>query len=152
MGVVQLFQYAVLDSDDTRQVKMGSLTEARSIALNDDAVMDETFNVAPGTAIKIFDHTSQLGNFLFLWLECDFDVLVEFVSDAGASNAYDVKTLKGSGTAGTFGSAMVLGSDVSQKVDGAVNEFNGSASVIGQVWVKNQSATQAARVRMMVAN
>lgn len=152
MATVQVYQYCVMNVDD-RVVKAGSLTEARCVTLSSDEVADQTFSVAASTAVKIFDKSENeaLGGFSFLWLESDLDVLVQTTTDAGATDAYDVKELKGSGMAGTMGPALVLGSDDTLKLDGAIDAFTGTADTIDEIWVYNQSTTDAARVRIIVA-
>lgn len=152
MATVQIYQFAVVTVDD-RVVKAGSLSEARSVAITDNEVADQTFKVAAETAVKIWDKTENeaLGAFSFLWLESDLDVLVQFTTDAGTSDAYDVKKLKGSGTAGTMGPALVLGSDDTLKLDGAIDAFTGTADTIDEIWVYNPSASATARVRIIVA-
>jgi len=152
MASIQITQFAVIDFDG-RQVKMGSLSLARSVTIADDEVADQTFKVAPTTAVKIWDKTENeaLGNFDFLWLETDFDVLVQFTTDAGTTDAYDVKELLGSGTAGEPGPALILGSDDTQLLDGSVDAFDGTADTIDEIWAYNESSTNTARVRMVVA-
>jgi hypothetical protein len=152
MATIQLYQYFTVDIDD-RPVKGGSLTEPKSITLTDNEIADQTFKVAPATAVKIWDKTENesMGNFDFLWLETDLDVLVQFTTDAGTSDAYDVKELKGSGTAGTMGPAMVLGSDDTQILDGSIDVFDGTADTIDEIWVYNEDDTDTARVRLVVA-
>lgn len=152
MATIQLFQFFVVDVDD-RTVKGGSLSAAKSITLDDDEVYDQTVKVAPSTAVKIFDvaENEALGGADFIWLESDLDVLVQFTTSAGVSDAYDVKELKGSGVANTMGPALVLGSDDTQLLDGSIDTFDGTADTIGEIWVYNESATATARVRIVVA-
>ena len=148
MATIQVFQYAVVNLDDGRSVKMGSLSEARSVTIDDDVVVDETFSVPPSTAVKVFDAAAAMGSFTFLWLECDLDVFVQYTT---GSTHFDTKTLAGSGTAGMMGVAMVLGSD-GTLLNGTQNVFNGTAGTVEQVWVYNQDATDTARVRMVAGN
>lgn len=151
MPAVHLFQYFSVDIDE-RNIKGGSLSQARSITLGDGEVFDQTFKVAPETAVKVWDKTENesLGNFDFLWLESDLDVLVQFTSDAGTSDAYDVKELKGSGTSGQPGPAMVLGSDATRLLDGSIDTFDGTADTIDEIWVYNADDSDTARVRVVV--
>ncbi len=152
MASIQLYQYFVLDVDE-RQIKGGSLSRAKSISIADNEASDQTFKVAPETAVKIWDKTENdaMGNFDFLWLESDLDVLVQFTTDAGTTDAYNVKELKGSGTAGEMGPALVLGSDDTQLLDGSIDTFDGTADTIDEIWVYNEDATDTARVRLVVA-
>lgn len=153
MATIQIYQFAVLTIDD-RQVKAGSLSEAKSVAITNDEVVDQTFKIAPTTAVKVWDKTENeaMGAFSLLWMESDLDVLVQFTTDAGTTDAYDVKTLKGSGTAGTMGPALVLGSDDTQLLDGSIDTFDGTADTIDEIWVYNADATDTARVRVLAAN
>lgn len=152
MASIQVYQFAVINIDG-RQVKMGSLSLSRNVTIADNEVFDQTFQIAASTAVKIWDKTENksLGNFDFLWLETDFDVLVQFTTDAGTTDAYDVKELLGSGTAGEMGPALVLGSDDTQLLDGTVDLFDGTADTVDEIWVYNESATETARVRMVAA-
>jgi hypothetical protein len=152
MPVVQIYQYFVMDIGE-RPVQGGSLSKARSIALADGEVSDQTFKVGPATAVKVWDKTENeaMGNFDFLWLETDLDVLVQFTTDAGTTDAYDVKELKGSGTAGQMGPALVLGSDDTQLLDGSIDTFDGTADTIDEIWAYNADDTDTARVRRVVA-
>lgn len=152
MASIQVYQYFVVDIDG-RQVRAGSLSEARSVAITDDEIVDQTFKVAPETAVKIWDKTENeaMGNFDFLWLESDLDVLVQFTTDAGGTDAHDVKELKGSGTAGVPGPALVLGSDDTQLLNGTIDTFGGTADTIDEIWAYNPDSTDTARVRMVAA-
>jgi hypothetical protein len=152
MPVVHVYQYFVIDGDGS-PIKGGSLSEARNISLGDGESADQVFKVAPETAVKVWDKTenSAMGDFDFLWLESDLDVLVAFTTDAGTSDAFDVKKLKGSGTAGHPGPALVLGSDDTQLLDGTIDTFDGTADTIDEIWVYNADATDTAKVRRVVA-
>ncbi len=149
---IQLYQYFVLTIDGL-PIMGGSLTQPKSIALADGEIADQTFKVAPTTAVKVWDKTENeaMGNFDFLWLESDLDVLVQFVTDAGTTDAYDVKELKGSDKAGEMGPALVLGSDDTQLLDGSIDTFDGTADTIDEIWVYNEDDTDTARVRRVVA-
>jgi hypothetical protein len=151
MATIQIYQYAVCNIDG-RAVKMGSLSQARTVTIADDEITDQTFKIAAATAVKIFDaaENESLSNFDFLWIESDLDVLVQFTTSAGVSDAFDVKELKGSGTAGEMGPALVLGSD-DTLLGGTVDLFTGTANTVGEIWVRNESATNVARVRLVVA-
>jgi len=59
--------------------------------------------------------------------------------------------LKGSGTAGQPGPALVLGSDDTQILDGSIDTFDGTADTIDEIWVYNESSSDTARVRVVVA-
>ncbi len=153
MATIQIYQYAVMDFDG-RSVKAGSLSEPRCLTIANDELVDQTFKIAPETAVKVWDKTENeaMGAFTFLWMESDLDVLVQFTTDAGTSDAYDVKTLKGSGTAGQMGPALVLGSDDTQLLDGSIDAFDGTADTVDEIFVYNPDATNTARVRVLAAN
>ena len=152
MATLHLYQFFVLDLDD-RYITGGSLSKARSVTIGDNEAADQTFKVVPETAVKIWDKTENeaMGNFDFLWLESDLDVLVQFTTDAGTTDAYNVKKLKGSGTAGDMGPALILGSDDTQLLDGTIDTFDGTADTIDEIWVYNEDDTDTARVRLVVA-
>lgn len=152
MPAIQVYQYFVTNIDG-RPVQGGSLSEARSITLGDGEISDQVFKVGPETAIKVWDKTENeaMGDFDFLWMETDLDVLVQFTTDAGTTDSYDVKELKGSGTAGQMGPALVLGSDATQLLDGTIDTFDGTADTIDEIWVWNSDDTDTARVRVVVA-
>ena len=149
---VQLYQYFCVTLDGN-PIRGGSLSEARNIALGDGEISDQIFKVAPETAVKVWDKTENeaMGDFDFLWLESDLDVLVQFTPDAGGTDPYDVKELKGSGTAGQMGPALVLGSDAAHKLDGSIDTFDGTEDTLDEVWVYNSDTTNTARVRRVVA-
>jgi len=152
MPTVQLYQYFCVTIDGN-PIRGGSLSEAKSITLADGEISDQIFKVAPETAVKIWDKTENeaMGNFDFLWLETDLDVLVQFTTDAGTTDAYDVKELKGSGKAGQMGPALNLGSDITKLLDGSIDTFDGTADTIDEIWVHNSDDTNTARVRRVVA-
>jgi len=150
MATIQLYQYFTVTIDD-RPIVGGSLTTAKSITAGDEEVFDQTFKVPPTSAVKLWDKTENeaMGNFDFLWMEADFDVLVQFTTDAGTTDAYDIKELAGSGTANTMGPALVLGSDDTQLLDGSIDTFDGTADTIDEIWAYNESSTQTSRVRLV---
>lgn len=152
MASIQVYQYFVVDVDE-RHITGGSLSKARSITIGDNEIFDQTFQVAAETAVKVWDKTENeaLGNFDFLWMETDLGVLVQFCTDAGTTDAYDVKELAGSGTANVMGPALVLGSDDTQLLDGSIDTFDGTADTIDEIWVYNEDDTDTARVRVVVA-
>lgn len=151
-AVVQIYQYAVIN-ENSQIVQVGSLSKARSITLEDAEHIDRNFKIGPETSVKVWDAAVEetLGGFSFLWLETDLDVLVQFTTDAGVTDAYDVKTLKGSGIAGQPGVALVLGSDVTQLLDGTIDTFDGTAGTIDEIWLHNEDSSNTARVRMVAA-
>ena len=152
MAAIQLYQFFAVTIDGT-PIRGGSLSEARSIAISDNEIYDQTFKIAASGIVKIFDvsENESLGDADFIWLEADRDVLVQFTASAGVSDVYDVKELKGSGTAGQMGPALVLGSDLAHKGDGSADLFDGTEDVIGEIWVKNEDSSETARVRIVVA-
>lgn len=152
MGAIQLYQYFAATIDG-RPIQGGSLSVARSITLGDDEVIDRTFKVGTESAVKVFDKTEDeaLGDFDFLFMESDLDVLVQFTTDAGGDDEYFVVELKGSGTSGTMGPALILGSDAAHQFDGTVDAFDGTEDTVDELWVYNEDDTDTARVRLVVA-
>ena len=146
MPSVQIFQYFVCDLDGST-VQGGSLSQAKTVTLGDGELADETFKIAPETAVKIWDKSESLGDFDFLWLESDLDVLLQFTTDCGTSDAYDVKELKGSGTAGVMGPALILGSDATQLLDGTIDTFDGTADTVDEIHAYNADTTESAKLR-----
>jgi len=152
MASIQVYQFFIVNVDE-RTVSGGSLSRARSVTMSGNEISDQTFAVGTESAIKVWDKTENeaMGDFDFLWMETDLDVLVQFTTDAGTTDAYDVKELKGSGTAGQPGPALVLGSDDTQLLDGTIDTFDGTADTIDEIWVYNEDDTDTARVRVVVA-
>lgn len=152
MATISVYQFFTVDID-ARTVSGGSRTIARQVEITDKEVYDQTFKVPPTTPVKIWDKTENeaMGNFDFLWLESDFDLLIQFTTDAGTSDAYNVKKLKGSGEAETMGPALILGSDDTQLLDGTIDTFDGTADTIDEIWANNENATDTARLRIVVA-
>lgn len=151
MATIQLYQYFVVDTPNGPS-RGGSLSEARSVNIGDDELIDRQFKVPPETSIKVFDAAEDegLGNFDFMWIESDLDLLIQYTADPGVTDEFIVIELKGSGTAGQMGAAMVLGSDAAL-LGGTVDSFDGSAGTIEEIWVRNESATDTARLRLVVA-
>jgi len=154
MATIYVYQYFTVDID-ARSVSGGSRTVARSVAITDNELSDQTFKVAPQTIVKIWDKTENeaMGDFDFLYLESDLDLLIQFTTDAGTSDVYDVKELKGSGTSGRMGPALLLASDTTQLTDGAsgIDGFDGTADTIDEIWARNESSSDTARLRIVVA-
>ena len=152
MPSVQIFQYFSIDAGE-RVITGGSLSQARSIALGDGEIADQTFSVAAEGIVKIWDAVEDeaMGGFDLLWLEADLDVLVQYTADPGVTDVYVTQELKGSGTAGEMGVARVLNSDRMDKLDGTIDNLDGTAATIAEIWVKNPSTTDVARVRRVVA-
>ena len=151
MATISVYQYFTVDVDE-RTVSGGSLSVARTVAITDNEIYDQTFKIAASGIVKIWDKAENeaLGNFDFLWVESDLDVMLQFTTDAGTSDAYDMKELKGSGPAGVMGPALVLGSDDTQ-VLGVIDTFAGAADTIDEIWCKNESASDTARLRIVLA-
>ncbi len=151
MASIQIYQYFTVNIDG-RTVQGGSLSKARNVTLGDNELADQTFKIAASGIVKVFDVAEQeaLAGFDFLWIESDRDVWIQSTSDVASTNIYDVKELKGSGTAGQMGPALILGSDDTQLQDGSIDLIDGTAGTIEELWVKNQSSTEVARVRIVV--
>ncbi len=152
MGTINVYQYFT-GTIDGRPIQGGSLSKARSISISDDEVIDQTHKIAAETTVKVWDKSEMetLGDFNFLWMESDLDVLVQFTTDAGTDDEYFIMELDGSGTSGTMGPALVLGSDLAHQFDGAVDTFDGTEDTIDEIWVYNEDDSDTARVRIVVA-
>lgn len=152
MASIQVYQFFCVNIDGS-PVRGGSLSEARSITLADDELIDRTFKIAPETAVKLWDKTADaaLGDFDFCWLETDLDVLIQLTTDAAGDDEYFVVELKGSDTAGEMGPALVLGSDLAHQFDGTVDAFDGTEDTIDEIFAYNEDDTETARVRIVVA-
>lgn len=150
MATIQLYQYFTVTIDD-RPIVGGSLSTPKTITVTDNEPFDQTFKIAPETAVKLWDKTENeaMGNFDFLWIESDLGVLLQFTTDAGTSDAYDVKELAGSGVAGTMGPALVLASDDTLLLDGSIDTFDGTADTIDEIWAYNEDTEDTARVRLV---
>lgn len=151
MAAIQIYQYFTTTIDG-RNISGGSLSEAKSIALGDNEIFDQTFKVAAEGIVKIFDvaENEALGDFDFLWIESDLDVSLQLTTDAAGDDEYFVVELKGSDTAGQPGPALVLGSDLAHQFDGSVDLFDGTEDVVDEIWAKNEDTTNAARIRIVV--
>jgi hypothetical protein len=152
MASIQIHQYFTVTIDD-REVHGGSLSRAKTINIADDEISDQTHKLAPEAIVKIWDkaENESLADFDFLWLESDRDVKIQLTTDAGGDDEYFVVELKGGGSAGVMGPALVLGSDLAHQFDGAVDAFDGTVDTIDEIWVENPSNTDTARVRIVVA-
>jgi len=148
MGTLKLISHAIVDIDG-KPYQLGSLTIARTLSLGSDLPYERVFSVAPTTAVKIFDIAEYLPDFDFLWIETDLDVLVQFATNSSAE--YFVKKLLGSGTANSYGVPFTLGADDTQRQDGTINLFDGTADTIEQIYACNESATDTARVHIFAA-
>ena len=151
MAAIQIYQSFSVDIDG-RCIKGGSLSEAKTITISDNEVSDQTFKVGTESAMKIYDSAENeaLGGADFIWIESDLDVSIQFTSSAGTDDVYDVKTLKGSGTAGRMGPALILGSDATKLLDGIIDTFDGTADTIDEIWAHNSDGTDTARIRLVV--
>jgi hypothetical protein len=152
MATISVYQYFEIALDD-RTVQGGSLKTAKSITLGDDECNDQTFKIAAEGIVKVWDAVEDeaMGDFDLLWLESDRDVLLQYTADPGVTDVYVTQELKGSGTAGQMGVARVLNSDRMDKLDGSIDTFDSTAATIKEIWVKNTSTTNVARVRRVVA-
>ncbi|MHC4121715.1 MAG: hypothetical protein ACYSWO_29945 [Planctomycetota bacterium] len=152
MASIQLYQY-FCGTIDGEPIQGGSLSQARSVTLGDDEVNSQTFKIAAEGIVKVWDAVEDeaMGDFDLLWLESDLNVLVQYTADPGVTDVYVTQELKGSGTAGEMGVARVLNSDRMDKLDGTIDTFDGTEATIKEIWIKNPSTTDVARVRRVVA-
>lgn len=129
----------------------GSLHTPVSMSI-DGTFFRRDYSVAVETTVKVFDVDQHLANFDFLWMQTDFDVMVEFVTDDDADVGEVVSTMKLRGTdiAGSYGFPLILAYDDSY-ANYTVNFAAGTLDVIETIRVRNLSTTDAATVHLTAA-
>ena len=111
----------------------------------------QTFAVGTSSTVKVFDSTLQF-EFKFLWLQADYDLHVEFVTDDDASigEVAATKFLAGTGKDGVLGRPMVIPDDTSY-ANYTVNFGGGTIDKIDTIRVRNLSTTDAAQCFVFAA-
>lgn len=144
MGLLKLFQHAVGEIDGV-PIELGSLLIPTTRTIT--SLHKQVVAVAVSTAVELFDVADDLSDFDFLWIQTDFDVMLELVTDAAAAIGRQSFTLglKGSGIAGKYGAAFVLDRDDSY-ANYTISFGGGTLDTIDRLTVKNLSASQEARV------
>tara|TARA_R110001599_G_scaffold58318_5_gene160780 strand:+ start:1180 stop:1680 length:501 start_codon:yes stop_codon:yes gene_type:complete len=139
------FTLTLTDSDDSRVITGGSTTAADTIAVTH--YYDQRFTVGATTLQELWSDSNALGNFDFLWIETDGD-LVEVqllcnengvIGDSELENAFCVKL--------TSGIPFILSNDDSRNrgdMAGTVNASNYAAEV--DTWETNWAADTIDRI------
>jgi len=145
---VQLYQYYIVDIDG-KAYRGGSISSPVTVSAAGQK-LDNVYSVATNTVQKIFDvDEGPLSDFDFLWIETDFDVMLELVTDDDADVGEEIYTvpLKGSQTANSYGAPLVLIGDDSY-AGYTVNFAAGTLDVIETLRVKNLDNTNTASVHI----
>ncbi len=118
-----------------------------------DNVHHEVVTVPALTTVNLFDYSSDLASFKFLWISSDFDLMMELTTDAAGAYGVQYATQKilGSGIANKYGIANMLGSNVSYG-NYTHNFGGGTLAAIDKVLIRNLSSTQAAKCVILAAS
>lgn len=149
-GTIQIFHNVVVDAGDGNPIRHGSMT-APTILTFTGEVKPIVVDVATETTVKLLDvSVDHMTAFSYVMIAADQDVMIELVTDDGNEVGERVYTIKieGSGTAGTYGPAFELHSNVSY-ANYTVNFAAGTLDTIETIRVRNLSTTTAAKVRMI---
>ena len=133
-------------------IHFGSTIKPVAIAIAGQADVKRLL-IAVSTIDTLFDASSgPLGDFDFLLIATDRDVILEFTTDQndGVGDEIYTMTLKGTGVTGEYGVPLILGSDVS-KANYTVNFAAGTDDVIDRIRCKNEDATNTANVIIITA-
>lgn len=143
---VHIYQYMSVTIDG-KTYSWGSLVDPASVSIT-GLKNERVVAVAASTTVKLFDSSvDPIGSFEICWLQTDFDVMIEFVTDDNSTVGDEPWTnkLRGSGVANKYGPAKLLSYDDSYA--GYVKNFGGGTlDVIDIIRARNLSATQAAQV------
>lgn len=147
MGTVILTSRAVVRREGYQPVFLGADPgDELSLTFDDDKLSDETFVVATETTVTLWDATvSACGDFVFLWIDTDASVVLELITDQnnGVGKRSATVTL-------VPGVPFELGSDASY-ANYTTAFAGGTLDVIDKILVRNNSTTDSARVRRLVA-
>lgn len=146
--MVNLFQYAIVNIKG-RVYRLGSIdVPIPVVELGEGDYGD--IDIAPETTVTLFDvATGRLDQFDFAWIQTDFDVMLELITDDGNDIGQEEATLelKGTGTANKLGPALILGSDASYA--GYTTNFGaGTLDKIEKILARNLSESNTASVRV----
>lgn len=135
---------------DGRPIEAGSLQIPATLQI--ESVHDQVVSVGTSTTVDIFDVADDLADFDFLWVQTDFDLMLELVTDSNASIGRMPYTvgLKGSGVANQYGPPFLLARDDSY-ANYTITFGGGTLDLIERITVRNLSATQAARCLVIAA-
>jgi len=135
-----------------KRISFGSTVKPVAIAIAGEA-RETTLQIAASSVETLFDASSgPIGDFDFLLIASDRDVVLEFTTDQndGVGDELYTMTLKGTGTEGEYGVPVMLGSDVS--IANYTENFGGGTDdVIDRIRAKNEDASNTANVIIIVA-
>lgn len=118
-----------------------------AITLADDKVSDDLFTVGAETTVTLWDATaSAVSAFSFLWIDTDATVVLELITDQNNGVGKRSATVTVSPE-----SPFVLGSNASYANYTTVFA-GGTLDVIDKILVRNNSTTDSAKVRRVVAS
>lgn len=143
------FRYRAEIVDESGQSRaLGDLGTALQLSVT-GRVFDQTFSIGTSTAVKVFDIDEDLGDFDFLCITCDFDLMLELVTDDDGNVGEEFCTmgLLGTGKANKHGIPFILARDDSY-ANATVAFAGGTLDLIETIRVKNLSGSQAATCRV----
>lgn len=153
MANVHLYNYLSVNIDG-EHIELGSLTTPISRALTNDVAYRRVFSVGTETTQELFDvNDVDLSAFDMLWIACDFDLILQLVTDDDADVGEEIFTLGllGSATANKYGIPFILARDDSY-ANYTVDFGGGTLDLIERISVRNLSTTQAARCVILALN
>jgi len=139
---------------DGEKLSAGSNIEPVGIDIAGNEITNDSIVIAANTVVKVWDKDeSGVGDFDFLYLACDRDLKVELTIDLGAEVGTRLQTftLKGTGTAGKYGLPFMLGDDAAYASDYTASFAAGTLDTIERIRVKNLDASNAAKLRRILA-
>lgn len=139
---------------DGEKMSVGSAIEPVAIDIAGNEITNDSIVIAASTVVKVWDKDeSGVSDFNFLYLACDYDLLVELTIDIGAEVGTRLQTftLFGTSEAGKLGLPFMLGSDAAYASDYTASFAAGTLDKIERIRVKNTSSTNSAKLRRIVA-
>lgn len=157
MVSINAYQYLVATLRG-KKYEFGSLSSPTVLTAAGDDIYEVTKTVAVSTAVTLWDPADSamsVSDFDVLVLATDFDLEWEFTVDVGGEVGTRLQTgeILGSGTAGTYGYPLIMTSDDaygSNYTAGWAAPVPNTTDVIDKIMVKNQSATNAAQVILLL--
>lgn len=149
MPNVQVYNYfsVIIDGE---KIEGGSLERPVNISVAGE-VHQQVFSVEVSSSQEIWDsRDGTIGNFDFLFIQADRDVVLQLTVDVGGQvgKVNSTITVKGTGTANKYGPALVLGADDAYASDYTEDFAAGTLDVIDRLVVKNNDSTNAAKVKI----
>jgi hypothetical protein len=145
-NVVRLYAYAVTEIDGD-VVNVGNLHIPNYLTV-DGQQEKKIVSLGTETTLKLWDvDDSALTAFKFLWIQTDYDIMLELVTDDDADVGEEVYTveLQGSGRANVYGMPFILNSDASY-ANYTVAFGGGTLDVIETIRGRNLDTTNTAKV------